>query len=64
MEPRRILHTRHYTGPSDHTRINLSDDHDLRYWTARFDVTPDELRCAVSAVGDSPALVEEHFRTC
>jgi hypothetical protein len=33
-----------YTGPSDHTRINLADDHDLRYWSTCFGVTADCIR--------------------
>jgi len=35
----------------DRTRIDVDDDHDLRYWSRRFDVSRNAIRRAVDAVG-------------
>jgi hypothetical protein len=32
-------------------RINVHDDYELRFWSRKFGVSPNELRCAVSKVG-------------
>ena len=32
-------------------RINVHDDYELRFWSKKFGVSPNELRCAVSKVG-------------
>ena len=32
-------------------RINVYDDYELRFWSKKFGVSPNELRCAVSRVG-------------
>lgn len=38
-------------GPRDRSRINTSEEWELRYWTKEFGVTEDELKAAVQAVG-------------
>lgn len=38
-------------GPEDGLRINLNQDHEVRYWTKALDCTEEELRTAVGAVG-------------
>ncbi|MFL6607889.1 MAG: DUF3606 domain-containing protein [Pseudomonas sp.] len=38
-------------GPRDRSRINTSEEWELRYWTKEFGVTEDELKAAVAAVG-------------
>ena len=38
-------------GPADRTRINVNEDYELRYWTAKFGCTTTELKAAVAAVG-------------
>ena len=43
----------------DRTRIDIGDDHDLRYWSRRFDVSRNEIRRAVETVG---ALAEDVAR--
>lgn len=48
-------------GPQDRARINVNEDHELDYWTAKFGVTRDTLREAVAQVGVSAAAVEEYF---
>ena len=32
-------------------RINIHEDYELRFWSKKFGVSPNELRCAVSKVG-------------
>ena len=32
-------------------RINVHDDYEIRFWSKKFGVSPNELRCAVSKVG-------------
>ncbi|MCQ4271094.1 MULTISPECIES: DUF3606 domain-containing protein [Pseudomonas] len=38
-------------GPQDRARINVGEEHELRYWTKTLGVTEAELRAAVKAVG-------------
>ncbi|KAB2897505.1 MAG: DUF3606 domain-containing protein [Kofleriaceae bacterium] len=45
----------------DRKRISLSEGYELRYWSERFGVSPDELTRAVSAVGNDPEDVEKHL---
>jgi hypothetical protein len=46
----------------DSKRINLSEDHEVRYWTQALGVTEQELREAVKAAGSSAEKVREHLR--
>lgn len=38
-------------GPADAARINLNEEHELRYWTKTFDVSEAKLRAAVASAG-------------
>jgi hypothetical protein len=38
-------------GAQDRARIDVNEEHELRYWTEKFGVSADELRKAVEAVG-------------
>ena len=49
------------SGGQDRTRINVNEDYELRDWSKKFGVTPEELREAVEAVGPTVAAVEKHF---
>jgi len=49
-------------GGQDRKRINVNEDYELRDWSKKFGVTPDELRAAVKAVGDQADKVEEHLK--
>ena len=40
-------------GGQDRTRINLEQDHEVRYWTKELGVTPEQLREAVKLAGSS-----------
>jgi hypothetical protein len=49
-------------GGQDRRRINVHQDYELRDWSKKFGVTPDELKKAVEAVGDQADKVEEHLK--
>ena len=38
-------------GVQDRARINLNEDHEVRYWTEALNVSEAQLRMAVGAVG-------------
>lgn len=48
-------------GGQDRTRINVNQDHELRYWTERFGVSADALRSAVAEVGVQVDKVEAYL---
>lgn len=50
------------SGGQDRTRISLSEDYEVRDWSKKFGVTPDELKAAVKAVGNDAAAVEAHLK--
>lgn len=39
------------TGKGDDSRINVTQDHELSYWTKKLNVNPQRLKDAVKAVG-------------
>lgn len=49
-------------GGQDRKRINLSEDYEVRDWAKKFNVTPEQLKAAVSAVGNEAAAVEAHLK--
>jgi len=49
-------------GGQDRTRINVSEDYELRDWAKKFDTTPSQIQDAVKAVGDSAADVEMYLK--
>lgn len=50
------------TGDEDRKRINARQDHEVRDWAKKFDVTPEQIREAVAAVGDRADDVELHLK--
>ena len=44
-------------GEPDRSRISLSEDYEVRYWTERFGVTKEQLAVAVDKVGNSADAV-------
>ncbi|RST48391.1 DUF3606 domain-containing protein [Variovorax sp. MHTC-1] len=48
-------------GGQDRTRINLSEDYEVRDWCNSLDVTEEQLRMAVAAVGDEAETVRVHL---
>ncbi|MYN24805.1 DUF3606 domain-containing protein [Duganella levis] len=49
-------------GPLDRVRINVHEEHELRYWTRELNVTADELSRAVAAVGVMAEDVRKYLR--
>ena len=50
------------SGDQDRDRISLAEAHEVRDWSKKFGVTPEELKAAVKVVGDHAAAVEAHFK--
>jgi hypothetical protein len=48
-------------GTADRSKISMSDDHEVRYWTRHLDVTREQLRSAVDKVGNSAAAVRKEL---
>jgi Protein of unknown function (DUF3606) len=49
-------------GPQDRSRINTSEDYEVRYWSRKFGVSPETLKAAVRKVGDSAKAVEMELK--
>ena len=49
-------------GVQDRTRINTSEDYELRYWSEKFGVSQDQLKPAVQKVGNSVSAVEKELK--
>lgn len=47
--------------PQDADRVNVNEAWELRYWTARFKVSDEELRAAIKAVGPMARDIERHL---
>ena len=45
-------------GGQDRTRINVDQEHEVRYWSQKFGVSADELRQAVAKAGTQADKVE------
>lgn len=50
-------------GPQDRGRINLSEEHEVRYWTQALGIDKERLAAAVKAVGSSADRVREHLKS-
>ncbi|WP_086921348.1 DUF3606 domain-containing protein [Variovorax sp. JS1663] len=48
-------------GPQDRSRINVSEIHELRYWTQTLGVSEAQLRAAVAAAGTSVEAVRQYL---
>lgn len=48
-------------GQQDRSRINMHEEHEVRYWTEALGVTREELQRAVDRVGVSASAVREHL---
>jgi hypothetical protein len=46
-------------GPQDRSRINISEDHEGKYWAHHLGVSKEELQRAVDKVGNSAAAVRK-----
>ena len=48
-------------GAQDRSRINVNEDHEVRYWMQALGVSEEQLREAVAAVGVSADAVRQHL---
>ena len=48
--------------PEDRRTINLTEDWEVEYWSKKFNVTPDKLRAAVKAHGNSVTEVRKQLK--
>ena len=48
--------------PADAQRVNMGEDYEVRYWTDKWNVTPQQLRTAVDKVGVMADDVERELR--
>jgi hypothetical protein len=49
-------------GSQDRDRIAVGQEHELRYWSKKFEVSREDLIKAVREVGNNPARVEAYLR--
>ena len=49
-------------GPADRSKISLSDEYEVRYWTTTLGVDKQELTAAVQAVGNSAERVKQYLK--
>jgi Protein of unknown function (DUF3606) len=50
------------TGKADRDRINVDEDYELRDWSKRLGVTPEQLTAAVAAVGPMAEDVRRYLQ--
>jgi Protein of unknown function (DUF3606) len=48
--------------PADPGRINMSEDQEIRHWTAKFGCTKEQLVSAVGSVGPIATKVEAYLK--
>jgi hypothetical protein len=51
------------TGGQDRVRVNVNEDYELRDWSKKFGVTPEQLKAAVKKVGAVAADVEKELKS-
>lgn len=49
------------TGWQDDSKINVNEDYELRDWSKKLGVTPQQLKDAVKAVGPGAGKVRKHL---
>ncbi len=49
-------------GPQDRSRISLSEDYEVEYWTDKLGISKSQLEEVVRKVGSSASAVEEELR--
>ncbi|QUS42483.1 DUF3606 domain-containing protein [Tardiphaga alba] len=48
-------------GQPDRSKINMNEDHEVRYWTHELGVSKDELQRVIDKVGNSAAAVRKQL---
>jgi hypothetical protein len=49
------------TGPADDSKVNVSQQYELDYWSKKFGVTPERLKDAVKKVGPAVDKVKKEL---
>jgi hypothetical protein len=49
-------------GSPDRDRINVHEDYEVKHWTQKFNVSAEQLKAAVAAVGPTVKAVEAHLK--
>lgn len=49
-------------GQQDRSRINVNQEHEVRYWSEKFGISAEELKQAVQQVGPMADAVEQRVR--
>ena len=57
-----MAHDSARTGGQQEQRIDVNRDGDLREWSRKLDVTEDQLKEAIQAVGSLASDVEDHLK--
>ena len=50
-------------GPQDRSKVNTSEDYEVRYWTGKFGVSANEMKAAVKKIGSGAAAVEKELKS-
>lgn len=50
-------------GVQDRSRINMNEDHEVAYWTEKFNVSREELQRAMDQAGSSADAVAQVLRS-
>jgi hypothetical protein len=58
---KKIMDNTNARGPQDRNRVNVNQDHELRYWCKRFGVSAERLREVVQRVGVSVEAIERQL---
>lgn len=48
-------------GQQDRSKINMHEEHEVKYWTKQLQVSKDDLQKAVGKVGNSAAAVRKQL---
>lgn len=48
--------------PQDSSKISMSEDYEVRYWTEKFGISRERLQEAVDAVGNGASAVQEYLK--
>jgi hypothetical protein len=48
-------------GAQDRARININEPHEVKYWTQKWGVTPEQLKMAIAKAGTSSAAVAKQL---
>jgi hypothetical protein len=51
------------TGKTDDSRINVNESYELQYWSEKLNVTKDQLKEAVTAVGPTVEAVKKYLKS-